>query len=72
MSGAVIVGTNNYTVDSVAYFLDFLVGESEDGSHSGGFELACFLHGLRTGGNQAETVFEGERAGCYEGREFAK
>ena len=72
LSGAVVVGAYDGAGNFGADLLDGFVGECEYGSHCGGVELACFLHGVCAGCDEAEAVFKGHCSGCDECGEFAE
>ena len=69
LSGAVVVCAYN-AFDAFAYFFDFLVGKSDNGSHCRFFHLASLLHCVCTSSNEAETVFKRQCTGCSKRREF--
>ena len=75
LAGTVVVGCNDGVAaggNLLAYVLDGLVGEADDGGHRGGLHLAGFLHGHGTGIDELEAILEGEGAAGYHGRELAE
>ena len=73
LAGVAVVGAGEDAgVERAAHFLDFLVGEADDGGHGGGVELAGALHSLSAGADEAQGVGELEGAGGNECGELAE
>ena len=75
LARTVVVGSNHYITIGrhfSADFLNLLIGQTDDGSHSTRVSLASLLHGIGAGSHQLQTILKAERTYCYKSRELTE